>query len=82
MPGSRTRFWQEKIGQNQLRDQRTHQEVLAAGYRCLTIWECALKGPARIGEPELLIAIANWLVSDSNSKDIRSPASDCRATEA
>ena len=82
MPGSRTRFWQEKIGHNQLRDQRTHQDVLAAGYRCLTIWECALKGPARIGEPELLTAIVEWLVSDSPSKEIRSPASDCRATEA
>lgn len=47
LPATRPDFWRTKINANQTRDQRTHAELLALGWRILTIWECALKGTAR-----------------------------------
>lgn len=47
LPATRPDFWRGKIEGNQARDARTHAALLAAGWRVLTVWECALRGPAR-----------------------------------
>jgi DNA mismatch endonuclease, patch repair protein len=43
MPKTNAAYWESKIARNKLRDSETVIAVEAAGYRCLTLWECGLK---------------------------------------
>ena len=43
LPQTRRTFWSAKIAANQKRDERSHEELLAMGWRVLIVWECALK---------------------------------------
>ena len=47
LPATRTEFWATKIAANQARDIRAVADLRAMGWRVLTIWECAVRGPAR-----------------------------------
>lgn len=47
LPATRPDFWRAKIEGNRARDARSHAALRAAGWRVLTIWECALRGPGR-----------------------------------
>jgi DNA mismatch endonuclease (patch repair protein) len=47
-PATRREFWQAKIEGNRARDARDLAGLAAAGWRVLVVWECALKGPARL----------------------------------
>ena len=42
-PKTRAKFWGEKFAQNKLRDERQIATLLAADWRVLIVWECALK---------------------------------------
>ena len=46
-PSSRRAFWREKFARNVERDRRTAAALRRAGWRVLTVWECALRGNAR-----------------------------------
>ena len=48
IPATRRDFWTAKIGATRLRDQRVAQALAEAGWRVLTIWECALRGRNRL----------------------------------
>lgn len=48
VPSTRTEFWMEKISANRLRDRSVCAALCARGWRVLTIWECALRGPLRL----------------------------------
>jgi DNA mismatch endonuclease (patch repair protein) len=54
MPATRREFWASKIAGNRKRDQRTLDSLRTAGWRTLVVWECSLKGPARLPMSELL----------------------------
>ncbi len=41
VPKSNEAFWREKLARNKARDEAVRGELLAAGWRVLTIWECA-----------------------------------------
>lgn len=43
LPATRAEFWSQKIERNKLRDAKVIAALEAAGYRCLTLWECSLK---------------------------------------
>lgn len=45
-PTDRAEFWQRKFAQNQQRDQRARQALLADGWRVAIIWECSLRRDA------------------------------------
>ena len=46
-PKNNAAFWRKKIERNMLRDLQVRQELAAAGWRELTIWECSVrKAPA------------------------------------
>lgn len=53
-PRTRREFWQEKITKNRGRDRRTHASLKMRGWRVLTVWECALRGPGRWAVDEVL----------------------------
>lgn len=69
-PRSRPQFWREKIGANQARDSRNMAFYLAAGWRVLVIWECALKGKRRIPLDELITAVAGWLEAGADCVEL------------
>lgn len=48
LPATRPEFWAAKLQGNRERDQRTAQSLRDAGWRLLTVWECSLRGPARL----------------------------------
>lgn len=70
-PGTRQEFWRSKIGRNVERDREVEAALDRAGWRVLTVWECALKGPARIGADAVVNGAADWLRSDARTGEIR-----------
>lgn len=61
MPGTRKEFWQHKIDTNRNRDSKVDMLLAERGLRRLDIWECAIRGPGRIGIGETLAHAADWL---------------------
>lgn len=47
-PATRPEFWQAKLGGNIARDRRVRGQLLDRGWRVLDVWECTLKGRARL----------------------------------
>ena len=46
-PQTRKEFWRAKINKNVERDMFAISLLMDQGWRVLTIWECAIKGPGR-----------------------------------
>lgn len=42
LPKSRLDYWAPKIQDNRARDERKHSQLVAAGWRVLTVWQCEL----------------------------------------
>jgi len=70
MPATRTVFWQTKIENNRRNDDSSNKALSSNGWRIATIWECAMKGPARQDEAALIDQLAKWLYGDNNKLDI------------
>ena len=70
LPSSRADFWSEKIESNRRRDIRVRQELQILGWRQLTVWECALKGRARLSFPAVVDTIVEWLESSEPAGEI------------
>lgn len=64
MPATRPAFWRAKIEGNRLRDRKAVAALTAAGWRALIVWECALRGPARQPEDEVLARCGQFLNSE------------------
>lgn len=63
-PTTRSEFWQQKIGSNIRRDQKVRADLARAGWRQCDVWECALKGKARMPVEDLLKRCVDFLHSD------------------
>jgi DNA mismatch endonuclease (patch repair protein) len=61
LPETRREFWQAKIDGNRARDLRDRSRLAAGGWRVLTIWECALRGPGRLSSEIVFAAVSSWL---------------------
>ena len=61
LPATRTAFWTAKIEATRRRDERNRLALAAADWRQLTIWECALRGPARSDPTSMLDACEGFL---------------------
>lgn len=64
IPKTRTDFWQTKIAANTARDRRVAASLGELGWRCLTVWECAVRGKGRLADEELGKALSANLKSD------------------
>lgn len=71
IPGTRQDFWKAKIDTNCARDARVNELLADTGLRQLEIWECALRGPGRIGLEETLARAAEWLRGEEIRCEIR-----------
>lgn len=72
-PSTRADFWRTKIKANQMRDAQNLLMLHRAGWRVLTIWECALRG-AHGKRQEAIEAAARWLTTVEQQGDIRMSA--------
>jgi DNA mismatch endonuclease (patch repair protein) len=64
MPDTRREFWEAKITGNRSRDEAAENRLLSTGWRVLIVWECALRGPARLPGGEVIDCCAKFLRSD------------------
>jgi DNA mismatch endonuclease (patch repair protein) len=64
MPDTRREFWAAKITANRSRDEAAENRLLLMGWRVLVVWECALRGVARLPEGEVIGRCAEFLQSD------------------
>jgi DNA mismatch endonuclease (patch repair protein) len=76
MPATRTEFWSAKISGNRSRDQRNLEDLTAAGWRVLTVWECSVKGPARRPFAEVISYCAGFVRGDQNRMELAGAWSD------
>ncbi|RYC30284.1 DNA mismatch endonuclease Vsr [Lichenibacterium minor] len=70
LPTTRREFWVAKIAGNQQRDEQALMRLATASWRVLTVWECSLKGPARLPRPEVFAHCAGFLRSDTATAGI------------
>lgn len=68
MPATRPDFWAAKIGRNRANDDLAVSRLLDEGWRVGTVWECALRGRARLPEDEILDRCEQWLREGSGER--------------
>ena len=66
VPLSRVNFWRKKFKENTSRDKLNIQQLSALGWRILVIWECALKGKAKIPFNLLINLTSNFIKNSIN----------------
>lgn len=65
VPQTRTEFWMEKIGKNQIRDDLQEKALIEMGWRVLVIWECAVRSMKKEKSSLLVDQVADWLINGS-----------------
>lgn len=66
-PATNPKFWQNKITENQLRDKRNLDKQIEAGWRCLIVWECAVRLSQRtVNVLDVVELSAQWLTAGSD----------------
>jgi len=70
-PATRKEFWRAKIERNQQNDAAQKMALSSLGWRYGVVWECALKGRARLPLPRVLERTSTWLFSNRRSLNIR-----------
>ncbi len=70
LPATRPEFWLKKIEANRSRDGATAKALAEAAWRSLTVWECALRGRAKLGHELVLDACEAFLRSDAAAGEI------------
>ncbi|MER8817207.1 very short patch repair endonuclease [Mesorhizobium sp. M0142] len=71
MPSTRPEFWGAKIIRNRVMDARASDALAGLGWRQGVVWECALKGRARLPLENVIGECADWLRSDVPLLEIR-----------
>lgn len=67
-PSTRPEFWQAKFDANVIRDAAIRDQLIEAGWRVATVWECSLR------KTDQLVAtvgrLRTWLLSDNGQLEI------------
>jgi len=71
LPATKTAFWSKKIDANRARDSKSLYALRLAGWRTLTVWECAMKGKNRIAPEKLIREISGWLHGNAVNHQIK-----------
>lgn len=71
MPATRPEFWAGKIEANRTRDRAARTKLAGLGWRSLSVWECALKGTARLEIGGIERRLAGFVIGDAREEDIR-----------
>lgn len=59
LPSTRPEFWLDKLEGNVARDRRAIEALLSAGWRVLTVWECATRDATTLAN--LSVALSRWI---------------------
>lgn len=70
-PGSKKEFWKEKLTKNKQRDERNREALEAEGWRLLVVWECALKGKARLPLETVIEECISFLTGSQKHHEIK-----------
>ena len=60
-PSTRTEFWKQKFDANVERDSRNKENLINAGWRVATVWECGL----RTNLEDVVSSLSDWLKKTS-----------------
>ncbi|MGO7000371.1 very short patch repair endonuclease [Rhizobium leguminosarum] len=69
-PKTNTSFWLEKIERTRLRDQLSDAALRGNNWRILKVWECALRGRARLDIKDLANEVEEWLKASTADLEI------------
>lgn len=69
LPKTRPEFWKTKIDANAERDKRKEAELIAAGWRVETIWECQLRGLSTDARSAVIIELAERIRKGGSDGD-------------
>ena len=61
MPTTRPEFWRAKICENRRRDETAAHRLQTIGWRVLVVWECALRGRARLPQETVVTGCDDFL---------------------
>lgn len=64
LPVTRQEFWATKIASNRARDERATGALLKLGWRVANVWECSIRGPAKLTDDEVITRCQQFLLSD------------------
>lgn len=70
-PSTRPDFWRRKINRNIELDSINYKKLKSAGWRILTIWECAIKGKMRKPTEQVANEVEKWLKNGKKDKVIK-----------
>ncbi|MET1414389.1 very short patch repair endonuclease [Roseibium sp. HPY-6] len=70
-PKTREDFWKNKISSNKARDITNIATIKNAGWRVAVVWECALKGKARLELDSVIDLCSFWLRNGANELEVR-----------
>ena len=74
LPKTRPEFWAGKIAGNRARDVRTHEELMKAGWRIATVWECALRGHGKRPIDDVIGTLAGFLQGEAGQLTLEGTA--------
>jgi DNA mismatch endonuclease (patch repair protein) len=63
-PDTRREFWAAKIAGNRSRDKAAASQLILMGWRVLVVWECSVRGTARLPEGEVIGKCVEFVNSD------------------
>ena len=69
-PKTRPDFWRQKISGNVRRDERGYAVLAGEGWRQAVVWECSLKGRARLEPGQVFEKLYVWLKGPDASCEI------------
>ena len=74
IPKSRTKFWEDKITSNKLRDENNVDTLKSDGWKVLILWECTIKGKHKLNYDQLMGKVCHFLKNKhkNNFLEIRS----------
>lgn len=70
MPATRRDFWQQKITGTRARDRRSAEALLNADWRVLVLWECAMRGPARMSREAIVADSVGFILDPGNRSGV------------
>ena len=71
-PQSNSAFWRKKINRNRTVDARTVEELRAAGWRTMIVWECAVRGVSEKQLDRVADRVKRWIQGRRTSGEISS----------
>lgn len=71
LPATRREFWRKKLERNRERDAEARQALSEIGWRCLTVWECTVRGSGKRDLSVVVDEVARWITTGGTPYELR-----------